>query len=142
MDEYKVITIENLAEATAQEVYNHIVNHLIIQGMPSRASRAALDGKSILFNGPCLNRAVTLEGKILKCAGGCLITDKQYEKLDQKEGSWDAMVIENNITKNHQNLISDLQTTHDDHRAEKFEVSEFEEIADNYNLTPFPDTTK
>jgi len=74
MNNYKVITLDNLEEATAQEVFNHIANHLVTQGVQ------AMNNESC-----CVNRSVQEDGTVLKCAAGSLITDEQYEKLEQNE---------------------------------------------------------
>jgi len=54
MNSYKVITIENLAEASAQEVFDHIVNHLVTQGDKSYGTDK------------CRNRWVKADGTLLK----------------------------------------------------------------------------
>ena len=129
MKNYKVITLDNLAKATAQQVFNHIVNHLIIQGVPSRNDLT------------CKNRLVTEDGTILKCAAGCLITSEQYEALESKEGRWSFMQEKNKgITSRNFGLISRLQVEHDRLRRidEKFHAAMFNDIAEKYGLKPFP----
>ena len=89
----------------------------------------------------CKNRLVTEDGTILKCAAGCLITDKQYETLERKEGGWDYIQYMNGgITDRHEGLISKLQLIHDifGRIGEKFHAAMFNDIAKEFGLKPFP----
>jgi hypothetical protein len=93
------ITVDNLADATEQEVANHIGFHLLSQN--KRAKSAA---------GKCCYR--TPSG--LRCAAGCLFTKKQYEELDIREGSaWPTLIDHLGITNAHYYLIRDMQNLHD-----------------------------
>jgi hypothetical protein len=123
--QYKVITLDNLEEATAQEVFNHVVNHLVTQKIRS-------------FNGSvCRNRMPAAAGQILRCAAGSLITDEQYMRLEHKEGSWYEMVANNNLTVCHRALIESLQIEHDS-TCEEFTPEYFDDVAEQYGLEKFP----
>jgi len=132
MNSYKVITLDNLDEATTQEVFDHIANHLVTQGV------RALNNESC-----CVNRWVQEDGTVLKCAAGSLITDEQYEKLKVRECSWSEMIDENGTSDNQRSLIISLQNVHDNmvntsgEMKGMFTPSNFDGVAKNFKLTPF-----
>lgn len=97
----KVITLKNLPEATAQEVFDQVKEHLLKQYQKSVTNNIN-GGLSCLYRG--------LKG--LKCAVGCLIADDEYDK--KMEGSnWLALYEDKKVPSEHHNLIIDLQTIHD-----------------------------
>lgn len=106
----KVITLANLAESTSQEVFEHVCRHLLTQLKRSRD----IDGK-------CKYHLVIKEGNkdiVLKCAAGCLISDKEYQRFKQNPEFLDwSDLIEFRIVKEkkHQGLIRELQRIHDDY---------------------------
>ena len=118
----KQVTIHNLAESTAQEVYDFICAHLEKQDRQSHVHSA------------CRNRVIDEDGTILKCAAGCLIPDEDYMKLVAKEGNWRHMCDINNFSTCHYSLIEDLQNYHDNCFGEH---NHLVEIAKRYNLTPY-----
>ena len=60
-----MITLKTLPQATAQEVFDQITQHLLQQGKAAKS-----------VTGACRYRIETAEG-ILKCAAGCLIADDE-----------------------------------------------------------------
>jgi len=132
MNKYKTITLGNLDKATTQEVFNHIVNHLVTQGVQAMNDHDA-----------CKNRVEKGDGTVLKCAAGCLITEAQYYKLKVRECSWGEMIDENGTSDNQRSLIISLQNVHDNmvntsgEMKGMFTPSNFDGVAKNFKLTPF-----
>lgn len=99
-----MITLENLSEATAQEVFDQVAKHLLTQRQPSKTGAF------------CKYR---LEN--LKCAAGCLIADNEYD--EEFEGNnWAALIQFFGITREHGYLIQDLQTIHDSSKVDDWEA--------------------
>lgn len=95
-----MITLKTLEQATAQEVFDQVALHLLTQGE-----------RSINEEGNCAYR-----GRMgLKCAGGCLIGDDEYdERMENK--SWNSgRMAEFGVPKAHKQLILSLQVIHDNH---------------------------
>jgi hypothetical protein len=101
-----MITLKTLAAASEQEVFDQVAAHLIRQGKASVGD----DGRG---------RYRGNEG--LKCAGGCLIADEEYdETMDDRtsiEGSndtgWGHLARIGVFPKAHMTLIRELQYIHD-----------------------------
>lgn len=90
------ITLKNLHEATAQQVFDQVATHLLTQMARSTT------GLGCAYRGP----------NNLKCAAGCLIADDEYNSsLEHK--LWICLVNEKLVTEHHQYLISELQRIHD-----------------------------
>lgn len=98
----KIITLATLPEATAQEVFDQVARHLLTQ------KAKALDG----------NLCVYLADDGLKCAAGCLIDSKEINKISG--GDWAALVISEQVPKNHMDLICKLQSIHDDFNPDRW----------------------
>ena len=95
-----MITLKTLPQATAQEVFDQITQHLLKQGKAARSG-----------TGACRYR-VELKGEVLKCAAGCLIADDEYNEKFEGD-SWSALVRLHAITGYHDDLITSLQKMHD-----------------------------
>lgn len=90
------ITLATLPKATAQEVFDQVVVHLITQGRPSK------EGGFCTY----LNK----EG--LKCAAGCLISKEEYTTLhlaDSNRKLWSVLARNGVVPKEHVELITWLQ---------------------------------
>lgn len=112
-----MITLKTLAQATEQEVFNQIVNHLLTQ------NRQSLDGDN-----NCAYR--NEEGH--KCAAGCLIADDEYDA--SMEGTLYMHVIEGwKYKKTHQVLIAGFQSIHDMYDVHEW-PGKFKEVAEQYKL--------
>lgn len=97
-DERAPLSLATLDQYSAQEVFNHVVNHLRQQKTKSMdASRLAC-----LYRGP--------EGR--KCAAGCLIADDEYEPSLERQ-SWRHLVQMQRVPCVHVDLIAELQNAHD-----------------------------
>lgn len=93
-----MITLATLHQATAQEVFDQVATHLMSQGEKSERDSAL----------GCAYR----EGN-LKCAAGCLISDAEYQPgFEGKD--WGYLVESGCVPAIYKDLISDLQTCHDD----------------------------
>ena len=91
------ITLATLPQATAQEVYSQVRNHLLTQKIQSM-----VEFHGCQYHGP--------DG--LMCAAGCLVSDTEY--LSEMEGKrWEYIVHQGMAPAVHQELISDLQHIHD-----------------------------
>lgn len=106
------ITLKTLHKATAQQVFDQVAKHLLTQ--KKRAYDAAQD--------KCLYRY----GK-LKCAAGCLMTDKEYkpemDSASQGGGSWDSLIVSEMVPDVHGGLISALQKVHDQREPSQWRSS-------------------
>jgi hypothetical protein len=92
-----MITLATLDKATAQEVLDQAVTHLLTQ-----------NAKSVV-GGHCAYRG----DNRLKCAAGCFIADDEYEP-EMERKSWYGMVTSGYVpTAAHKTLMQDLQCAHD-----------------------------
>ena len=91
------ITLSTLPQATAQEVFNQVVDHLLTQNQ-----------KSYTSHGGCLYRGPDN----LKCAAGCLISDEE-DNPDWEGRGWGVLVEEGLVPATHCELICALQGIHD-----------------------------
>ncbi len=106
----KTISTENLADATAQEVFNHVAHHLLTQNVKA--------GEKVDWSFVCLYK----DGRNNKCAAGCLIPDELYTK-EMEDRPWFStgenslgkrgMCQEFGFPDNHSGLINNLQEVHD-----------------------------
>lgn len=117
-----IVTIENLAEASLQDVYDTVKNHLLSQGEHSQDK-----------DGICFYRCYKKE-KELSCAAGCLIPDLIYrEEMERK--LWSDLVKEYSFSSNHVEEIQSLQCLHDDWSSKEWE-QRLTEFAEEHNLIP------
>jgi hypothetical protein len=99
-----MITLKTLSKATAQEVLDHVVKHLLTQM-----------AKSLGENGPCSYRGING----MSCSGGCLIADDEYSP--EMEGhTWLDLVDDGKVPENHSHLITNLQNIHDHYRVDEW----------------------
>lgn len=97
------ISLATLPDATAQEVFDHVANHLLTQG---KKSREPLDKHE--DSPTCVYR--TSDG--LSCAAGCLMTDDEYNP-EMERNDWEMLVHGAMVPKAHMHLIARLQRVHD-----------------------------
>lgn len=105
-----MITLKTLADATEQEVFDQVANHLLTQMKKSEEHRRNHNDSYEHVN-LCLYRSP--DG--FKCAAGCLIADDEYKpEFEQKD--WPSLREEfpQMITMKHMDLIRQLQDIHDD----------------------------
>ena len=93
------ITVATLKDATAQQVYNQVREHLLAQGQKSATSMG------------CRYRTGSLS-----CAAGCLIGVDEYSRA-MEGNNWNTLVEEGQVHSEHAELIRDLQRIHDGVRA-------------------------
>lgn len=116
---FKEVSLFNLQESTAQEVFNFVAKHLLTQN-----KRA--------FNHGCRYK-ICKDGKVLKCAAGCLIPDNIYSS--SMEGStWSGLTTAfPQFSSQHNELIRRLQIVHDSSSVENWS-SELEQLSIKLNL--------
>ena len=95
-----MITLKTLPQATAQEVFDQVVRHLLLQLVPAQNG-----------NGSCRYKLEQPE-RTLKCAAGCLIADDEYKSKFEGE-SWDSLAALGLVPDTHKDLIRSLQRMHD-----------------------------
>jgi len=95
-----MITLATLDQATAQEVFTQIKDHLLKQ-----SERSILP----ICDDNCAYRGA--DGK--QCAAGCLMTDEEASTITEGK-TWDSLVQKGKVTHFHNALISDLQRIHDE----------------------------
>jgi hypothetical protein len=101
-----MITLKTLPQATAQEVFDQVANHLLKQN-----KRSSIDG-GCRYKGP--------DG--LACAAGCLIGDDEYCSYFEGK-SWGHLSHDRYATyipKDHFKLIAQLQDIHDCYEPESW----------------------
>ena len=102
MNTIKPVTLATLPAATAQEVFDHVANHLLTQDEP------CMDDKNrckYYFAG-------------LKCAAGSLIHETEHRpEFDDCPLSWDGMIEKGWVPKDHAELIMELQIIHDQYKV-------------------------
>ena len=95
-----MITLATLDQATAQEVFTQVKDHLLKQGERSMLST---------YDVQCAYRGEG--GK--SCAAGCLMSDEEAKGIPEPE-SWKSLVESGYVTDSHRDLITELQDIHDD----------------------------
>lgn len=126
-----MITLASLHEASAQNVFDQVRDHLLTQMRKSR-------GK-IVDNGIheyCKYRQEIEENEIkitLKCAAGCLISDNEYRPIMETTGGWIRLIEHGFASDDHQDLIVDLQWIHDKFEPENWS-EELSKVAKKYIL--------
>lgn len=107
--EKKIITLATLEEATAQEVFDQVANHLLTQYRKSQRMYADPDYPEMEYP-ICLYRGPD----DTKCAAGCLISDEEYREDCEKKAFCEAYeILMDRPCKCHKGLILDLQKCHD-----------------------------
>lgn len=102
------VTLANLSQATAQQVFDHVARHLLTQGEKSGVYDPEIRDYTCMYRGP--------HG--LMCAAGCLMTDEEYQPAFESK-SWDCGLVEGGrVPAAHAALIADLQTVHDEDAVE------------------------
>jgi hypothetical protein len=95
-----MITLATLEQATAQEVFDQVAEHLLKQGKRCQDS----DNKFCVYRND--------EG--LKCAAGCLIGDDEYN-FSLESNTWFDLTRFKKVPKTHDHLIRELQKIHDEY---------------------------
>ena len=111
-----MITLKTLPQATAQQVFDQVANHLLNQG------------KKSMIESTCRLRGE----KNLMCAAGCLISDEEYNS-SWEDKAWLVLAIDGAVPKNHKHLIQELQQIHDGCSVFRWR-EELKNIATEYNL--------
>lgn len=117
MEGMKKVTLANLAEVSAQDVFNQVAQHLLDQRQQCTDTV-----------GMCRYRY----GNMM-CAAGCLMTDDEYSPAFEC-CSWHGLMVAGKVPKVHENLIQDLQELHDDCQPEDW-PKRLELIAHRHGLT-------
>lgn len=99
------ITLANLADASEQQVFDHVSEHLMKQGRRSIAEEGSL--ADCQYHGT--------EGRM--CAAGCLMADDEYNS-DWEGRSWGALVDWKFVPNAHTALIIKLQDAHDQNMSD------------------------
>jgi hypothetical protein len=120
-----MITHKTLPEATAQEVFDQVVNHLRKQG------------KRSMNNG---DQCVYLSEDGSKCAAGCFVDDPDVaRKMDSlPDSDWLNVVSEGLAPDTHGELICKLQRIHDYPGSIELWEKKFEALAKRENLVYTP----
>lgn len=100
-----MITLKNLPQATAQQVFDQVARHLLTQGR-----RSVTEVPALIRFGSSSVCAYRGDGG-LKCAAGCFIGDDEYMR-DFEGKTWNKLV-EYGIPIMHNALIRQLQLIHD-----------------------------
>jgi len=112
-----MITLATLAQASAQEVFDQVKDHLLSQ------NRTSMLGDSCAYRGEYG----------LQCAAGCLMSDEEASKLIQTS-SWYVLTKHEQVPQKHKGLIENLQDIHDGERPEEWPES-LQRLAFDEHLT-------
>jgi len=112
-----MITLKTLPKATAQEVFNQAVTHLLTQNKKSK------EGLSCMY----------LSESGLKCAAGCFISEDEYKKKMENQ-PWTFLAENGDVPREHSLLIRDLQQAHDTFEVIKWD-RRLEGVAKEHKLT-------
>jgi len=113
-----MITLKTLPKATAQQVFDQVVNHLLTQNARSTSEKFCLYRDKI---------------HSLKCAAGCLIGDDEYK--EEFEGkTWLRLRTQGDVPSEHLALILGLQEIHDNFPPDAWLV-ELQDFAKNLGLS-------
>lgn len=107
----------------AQEIYDKVKTHLLKQNRRSKER-----GGQCLYRGPGGTA----------CAVGCLLTDKEAERLAVDNWSAEDAIAKGQMPKRlvrHGELLSRLQRVHDENPPRAWS-RELKEVAADYRLTP------
>lgn len=119
-----MITLVNLSQASAQDVFDQVTKHLLDQKMVSKP----YFGDDVSLSDGCLYRGP----RGLKCAAGCLIADNEY-KPEFEGKTWDELVELKMVPDGYENLIRDLQYVHDNYHVNSWYAA-LKEVAYAYQL--------
>jgi len=114
------ITLSNLSEATEQQVFDQVKNHMLTQ---MKKSMLGANGDICAYRG--------FDG--LQCAAGCLMSDEEASKIPGQK-SWYSLSIKKLVPKDHLELISELQDIHDIENPDEWAES-LERLASYRELT-------
>ncbi len=103
-----MITLKTLPQATEQEVFDQVAEHLLTQ------NKKSMDIEMDKLK--CKYRS----SSGLQCAGGCLIGDDEYKPAFDLHGQWSALLYYKLVPREHGNLIQSLQTIHDTYEPEEW----------------------
>jgi hypothetical protein len=115
-----MITLKTLEQATVQEVFNQVAEHLLTQNKQSEGEHN--NGLTCMYRSP--------DG--LKCAAGCLIGDDEYSR-EWERRSWGFVSRVGGVTK-HIDLISSLQSIHDSYEPSQW-LAHLKELANSKELS-------
>lgn len=111
-----MITLKTLPQATAQEVFDQVAEHLLKQGERSGIAKN------------CWYRWDNY-----KCAAGCLIGDDEYD--ESMEGKyWANLILAKIAPPEHSDLIISLQNVHDNHSPLEWR-DKLRVVANEFKLT-------
>lgn len=116
-----MVTLKTLGISSAQEVFDQSIGNLLKQNKRSENRD---------FGG-CLYSS-KVEGEVLKCAAGWLISDEEYNP-EFEGNTWARLVKLYNISDNHISLIESLQYIHDDYMPEVW-YDHFKDLAEDFEL--------
>jgi hypothetical protein len=113
-----MITLKTLKDATEQEVFDQVAEHLLKQNAQS------IVGTLCAYRG---------DGG-LKCAAGCLIGDDEYSReWDENFISWPRLVTKGVVPRLHSALVGQLQQIHDSYDPEQWKAA-LANVADYFKL--------
>lgn len=97
------ITLKNLHEATAQQVFDQVARHMLAQGKRSLGINPETGSDRCAYRGE----------NGMMCAAGCLIGDDEYNAAMEGR-AWTSLSGDSVVPRTtHDDLIDDLQYAHD-----------------------------
>lgn len=121
-----MITLATLKDATEQQVFDQVKNHLLKQNVRSTGIQG------------CAYRG-GWDSQKLMCAAGCLISDEEYAERGSfimdgsNDTSWENHVRRDRVPKEHFDLIKSLQVIHDSYEVEEW-PAQLKELATYHGL--------
>jgi hypothetical protein len=113
-----MITLKTLKDATEQEIFDQVAEHLLKQNEQSYI------GTMCAYRG---------DGGLM-CAAGCLIGDDEYSReMDENFMGWPELVTEGTAPHLHSRLVRQLQQIHDSYNPEQWKA-ELANVANCFKL--------
>lgn len=109
---------------TSQQVFNHIVNHLMTQKQRSTVRSDPRDK----------DRCVYRNRNGLKCAAGCLILEDEYDESIECN-DWGSLANASLVPETHSKLIRELQRLHDNSVDASCWKEELKELGKRWELS-------
>jgi len=125
----KQISLANLKESSAQEVFDFVAHHMLTQNEKCGNPEFQLHDGTTKF-------LCRYQHNGLKCAAGCLIADNEYHPKFEGCG-WGVHAAKGNVDWKHSTLIRHLQEIHDNRDPSDWKA-DLDWRAEKSKLLPYP----
>lgn len=120
------LSLKTLPNATSQQVFDHVAQHLLAQGERSLVLEPGAPAEDLT---PAYRSPTGL-----KDAAGSLMSDDEYS-FEMEGNTWEGIVASGAAPKEHAGLISGLNNVHDNHHPSAW-PEQLLAVAQAFNLSP------